>query len=75
MEIEKSLVNKDLIPLVEVERYIAAGGDYCPYCKSPEVQEDGLMFYDFETVKIYRPMECLTCFNDWTDVFSLSGIM
>jgi Zn ribbon nucleic-acid-binding protein len=58
----------------DVEGYLKVNGEYCPFCKSPEIQEDTMMWYDEDTVSVHRGMTCLTCFRDWTEVFKLSDI-
>ena len=59
----------------DISKYVKSGGDYCPRCKSPEVQEAGMMHYDEETSKAYRPMECLTCMLDWTEVLGKETLL
>ena len=59
----------------DIKSYIEHGGDYCPKCHSPEVQEAATMHYDEETSKAYRPMECLTCLFDWTEVLGKETLL
>ena len=65
---------EDKISQKTIDQYIKVGGEYCPFCQSPEVLQDGYLFYDEETSSVYKPMMCLTCLRDWTDVFGLVGI-
>jgi len=60
---------------IDIAQYIKSNSDYCPFCKSPDVQESEMMHYDEETGKAYRPMECLTCFNDWTEVLGKENLV
>jgi len=57
-----------------VDIYVDAGGDYCPFCHSPEVEQRSLIYYDDETSSMYRDQGCITCGKSWTDVFRLSGV-
>uniref|UniRef100_A0A6M3XPV3 Uncharacterized protein n=1 Tax=viral metagenome TaxID=1070528 RepID=A0A6M3XPV3_9ZZZZ len=66
---------KDEISKDDISRYVNFGGEYCPFCISPEVQQDGPLFYDEDEAKVYRGMECLTCNRDWTDVFGLVDVL
>jgi transcriptional regulator NrdR family protein len=67
-------MSKDKITQEDIDRYVKFGGEYCPFCKSTEVVQDGVMFYDEDESKVYKGMMCLTCDREWTDVFTLSTI-
>ncbi len=66
--------DRDLISAKNVKIYIKSGGEYCPYCKSPEVEQDSMLVYDEKTSMVYRNMACLTCFREWTDLFKLYDV-
>jgi len=70
----RKLVEMDEITKEKVEQYIKIGGNYCPYCHSSEVEQEDMLILDEEDTKIYRHMTCLTCFKDWTDVYSLADV-
>lgn len=65
------MVEMRMISPEDVEGYVKTGGGRCPFCKSPEVEPDTMLFYDEDTSSVYRGMTCLTCFRDWTDIFRL----
>lgn len=58
-----------------IEQYVKFGGEFCPFCKSPEVIQDGPLYYDNENSKVYRGVMCLSCIRDWTDVFTLNAVI
>jgi len=70
----RRLDEMDEITKEKVEQYIIAGGNYCPYCRSPEVEQEDMLILDEEDTKVYRHMTCLTCIKDWTDVYFLTDV-
>ena len=57
-----------------VKRYVSLGGEFCPYCQSPEVEQTDILRYDDETAYISKDMICCTCGKEWTDLFTLSAV-
>jgi len=67
-------MGRDKITKEEVDQYIKTGGSQCPYCHSPEVEQEDMLILDEEDTKVYRHMTCLTCIKDWTDVYFLADV-
>ena len=55
------------------EAYLASGGSSCPYCGSRDIS--GLSQYEGEGNNVFMEVECLSCFNTWNDVYTLTHCM
>lgn len=55
--------------------YVENGGDYCPFCVSPNIEMTGPTRYDDETMAIYKDNKCVVCGNKWTDVYKLTKVI
>lgn len=53
------------------QQYIAASGQFCPYCKQHDIQGGAV---DIDGNIATQEVDCLTCGETWTDVYTLSAI-
>lgn len=51
--------------------YIRGGCRVCQSCGSTDLASGEI---DEQLSKIYRPMTCSTCGNEWTEVFTVTGV-
>lgn len=60
------------ITLEQAKKYLELGGNFCPFCKSDEIQAiagiDG--FYS----ELYQNVVCENCGETWTDIYVLKGV-
>lgn len=52
--------------------YIEAGGIYCPFCNSPDIEGE---FVEVAAGRATQPLYCLTCQRHWTDHYVLSDVV
>lgn len=53
-------------------RYVKHHGAFCPYCESRDL-EGGCM--EGNGNYIFMPVTCLNCNKEWTDIYTLTGIL
>jgi hypothetical protein len=52
------------------------GGDFCPYCHTANVTQDGELTLDDQEIPfVYRTMKCVDCGRQWVDLFKLADIL
>jgi hypothetical protein len=54
------------------DEYIEAGGGFCPYCHSDEIEEEDI-YYDSGS-RDYR-IGCLSCSRKWWEHYTLEEII
>ena len=63
---------KKTLSRTKINKYVKAGGGYCPYCGSEEYEGGSL---DFEGGGIYQNVRCLKCDSDWVDSYTLTNVL
>ncbi len=56
---------------MDVEEYKAAGGEQCPVCKSTNITG---RTPEFDTLSVWRVVDCDDCSSEWREVFTLTSI-
>ncbi len=52
------------------------GGDFCPYCHTSNVTQDGPLTLDDQEIPfVYRTMKCVDCKRQWIDLFKLAEVL
>ena len=57
----------------QAEKYLASGGDHCPYCSAAAIgyNEEATTLRDGVSE---QPAVCRYCGKTWTDIFTLTGV-
>ena len=56
--------------LLTVEQYVKGKPNLCPFCKSDEIEGEGVSIEDKEA---FQDITCLSCGSQWMDRYKLSG--
>jgi len=65
-------VERDKLTDIE-KKYLDSAGGHCIFCGSKELDK-GSPFFDEETNKVYVSVMCLSCAEEWSDIFSLTEV-
>lgn len=52
------------------ERYVSAGGAFCPHCGSRDIVGGGI---EVDGATAFQAVQCQACESDWVDQYTLSG--
>lgn len=53
------------------ERYVASGGDHCPFCRCDDI---GRVRLDASDLEAWAVVRCSRCGGEWHDVYTLTGV-
>lgn len=54
------------------QNYLDIDGVCCPYCDSEDIKPFSAQSHDLG--EIHQRVECQNCFEEWTDVYTLTGV-
>lgn len=55
----------------QIEKYIAGGGNHCPFCNSQDIEGH---FVEIDSRGAAQLVSCNACGERWTDIYSLVRI-
>ena len=55
----------------DVKEYVEKGGTRCPFCSSDQIEGSS---FDCEGAQVWQKVSCLSCREEWTDVYELERV-
>ena len=52
----------------DLKEYVERGGIRCPFCSSDQIEGGS---FDYEGAQVWQKISCLSCGEEWTDVYEL----